>query len=57
MLPMVQAEPVPFNCAGHTVEAAPPSATLPPTLTPDSEVEELVDIFFDIDVAVNTFPR
>lgn len=58
MLPMVQAEPVLFNCAGHSSDGASPTATLPPSLTPDSEVEGLTDFFYDIDVAVvNTFSR
>lgn len=58
MLPMVQTEPVLFNCGVHSVNvAASPPATLPPSLTPDSEVDELVDIFFDVDVAVNTVSR
>lgn len=55
---MVQAEPVLFNCAGHSSDGASPTATLPPSLTPDSEVEGLTDFFYDIDVAVvNTFSR
>lgn len=58
MLPTVQSEPVIFNCGGHPVNgAAAPSVTLPPSLTSDSDVDEFVDIFFDVDVAVNTFPR
>ncbi|XP_060803001.1 transcription initiation factor TFIID subunit 4 isoform X2 [Amyelois transitella] len=58
MLPMVQPEPVIFNCGGHSANgAAAPSNTLPPSLTPESDVDELVDIFFDVDVAVNTYPR
>lgn len=58
MLPMVQSEPLLFNCGGQSVdEAASPSATLLPSLTPESEVDELVDIFFDVDVGVNTYPR
>lgn len=58
MLPMVQSEPLLFNCGGQSVdEAASPSATLLPSLTPESEVDELVEIFFDVDVAVNKYPR
>nr|XP_032529713.1 uncharacterized protein LOC116779506 isoform X8 [Danaus plexippus plexippus] len=58
MLPMVQAEPVLFNSAGHSADGASPTATLPPSLTPDSEVEGLAEFFYDIDVAVvNTFSR
>ncbi|XP_047042032.1 nuclear receptor coactivator 2-like isoform X3 [Helicoverpa zea] len=57
MLPMVQTEPVHFNCGVSVNVAASPPATLPPSLTPDSDVDELVDIFFDVDVAVNTLPR
>lgn len=58
MLPMVQSEPVLFNCAGHSADGSSPTATLPPSLTPDSEVEGLADFFYDIDVAVvNRFSR
>ncbi|XP_053608193.1 uncharacterized protein LOC128673996 isoform X3 [Plodia interpunctella] len=58
MLPMVQPDPVIFNCGGHSANGATaPSIALPPSLTPDSDVDELVDIFFDVDVTVNTFPR
>lgn len=58
MLPMVQPEPVILNCGGHSVDgAATPTDTLPPSLTPDSEVDEFVDIFFDVDVGVHTFTR
>ncbi|XP_045520917.1 uncharacterized protein LOC123712042 isoform X2 [Pieris brassicae] len=56
MLPMLQTETLLFNSVTRS-DGAPPAATLPPSMTPDSEVEELVDIFFDIDVAVNTFSR
>ncbi|CAH2243424.1 jg9341 [Pararge aegeria aegeria] len=57
MLPMVQTEPVLFNCAAHSSDGASPTATLPPSLTPDSEVDGLAEFFYDIDVAVNTFSR
>lgn len=58
MLPMVHTEPVLFNFGGPNLDgAATPSASVTPSHTPNSDVEELVDIFFDVDVAVNTFPR
>lgn len=58
MLPMVQSEPVLFKCGVQSVNTAvTPPTTLPPSLTPDSDVDELVDIFFDVDVAATTYPR
>lgn len=58
MLPMVQPEPILFNCGVQTVDAVATSpATLPPSLTPDSDVDEVVDIFLDVDVAASAYPR
>lgn len=61
MLPMLQPEPLLFNSGGQSDEAATAPATVPlprpPSLTPDSDVDGLVDIFFDVDVAVDTFQR
>ncbi|XP_047987922.1 uncharacterized protein LOC125227614 isoform X3 [Leguminivora glycinivorella] len=58
MLPMVHTEPVLFDFGGPSIDgAATPSPSVPPSLTPHSDVDDLVDIFFDVDVAVNTYPR
>lgn len=54
---MVQTEPVLFNGAAHSADGASPPATLPPSLSPELEVDGLAEIFFGIGVAVNTFTR
>ncbi|KOB78942.1 Steroid receptor coactivator [Operophtera brumata] len=57
MLPIVQTEPVLFNCGAHSVNAAAtPPATLPPSLTPESDADEFVDIFFGVDVTASSYP-
>ncbi|XP_050670199.1 nuclear receptor coactivator 2 [Leptidea sinapis] len=52
MLPMVQAALFLSDAGNHSTDGVPQSAHLTPPTTSDSDVEELVDIFFDIDVAV-----